>query len=76
MRISYSSQFRKDMKTAFRQHKEILPENCRDHMLNDSREFEDCRECHVCPDWLLIYRVHIDSDLLELIRLGSHSELF
>jgi mRNA interferase YafQ len=44
----------------------------RDHKL--SGEFDDCRECHVRPDWLLIYR--IDDDGLHLIRTGSHADLF
>lgn len=33
-------------------------------------------ECHIEPDWLLIYRVNEDKEELELARTGSHSELF
>lgn len=47
-----------------------------DHSL--SSNWQGCRECHINPDWLLIYRLGKDGDLelLELVRLGSHSELF
>lgn len=51
---------------------EILPKNLVDHPLNG--EWADCRDCHVKPDLVLIYRKP-DNDTLELIRLGSHSEL-
>jgi mRNA interferase YafQ len=50
-----------------------LPERCRDHEL--SGEWTDHRECHVRPDLLLIYRKP-DPPVLQLVRLGSHSELF
>jgi mRNA interferase YafQ len=33
-------------------------------------------ECHIEPDWLLIYRLNEDKEVLELARTGSHSELF
>jgi mRNA interferase YafQ len=45
----------------------------RDHGL--SGEWNDCRECHLKPDLLLIYRKP-DMQMLQLVRLGSHSELF
>lgn len=35
----------------------------------------DCRECHVCNDWLLVYRFP-DDDSVDLIRTGTHSDLF
>ncbi len=50
-----------------------LPVQYRDHALTG--EFRDCRECHLKPDLLLMYRFH-DTVELELIRLGSHSDLF
>ena len=50
-----------------------LPEKSRDHPLGG--EWRDHRECHLKPDLLLIYRKP-SADLLQLIRLGSHSELF
>ena len=50
-----------------------LPDQYSDHQL--SGNLSDCRECHIRPDLLLIYRKPDDSTL-ELVRLGSHSELF
>lgn len=49
-----------------------LPEFMRDHAL--SGNLKDCRDCHIRPDLVLIYR-KINNDILELIRLGSHSQL-
>jgi mRNA interferase YafQ len=49
-----------------------LPHRYFDHPL--SGEWKDCRDCHVRPDLVLIYRKP-DSSTLELVRLGSHSEL-
>jgi mRNA interferase YafQ len=50
-----------------------LPEKCREHAL--SGEWSDHRECHLKPDLLLIYRKP-DPQVLQLVRMGSHSELF
>lgn len=53
---------------------ENLPEKNRDHSLGG--DYTGCRECHITPDWLLIYEVY-DSDLiLYLTRTGTHSDLF
>lgn len=49
-----------------------LPRRYFDHPL--SGEWDDCRDCHIRPDLVLIYRKP-DNDNLDLIRLGSHSEL-
>lgn len=53
---------------------EILEEKYKDHKLIG--DYLDCRECHVKPDLLLIYR--IDNQVLELalVRIGNHSDLF
>jgi len=51
----------------------LLAARHRDHAL--SGEWRDHRECHLKPDLLLIYRKP-DSEVLQLVRLGSHSELF
>ena len=51
-----------------------LPPKMKDHEL--SGEYIGCRECHITPDWLLIYRVHKDSLILVLTRTGTHSDLF
>jgi mRNA interferase YafQ len=50
-----------------------LPQKNHDHGL--SGEWEDHRECHLKPDLLLIYR-RPDAKVLQLVRMGSHSELF
>jgi len=50
-----------------------LPERNRDHAL--AGDWHDHRECHLKPDLLLIYRKP-DAEILQLVRLGSHSELF
>ena len=51
---------------------EALPERFRDHAL--SGEWKDHRDCHIKPDLVLIYRIP-DDEVLQLVRLGSHSEL-
>ena len=53
---------------------ESLPEKNRDHQL--SGDYAGCRECHITPDWLLIYEVDGDELILYLTRTGSHSDLF
>ena len=52
---------------------EPLSERNRDHTLGE--DWRDHRECHLKPDLLLIYRKP-DNEVLQLVRLGSHSELF
>jgi mRNA interferase YafQ len=49
-----------------------LEKHFRDHELTGN--WRGYSECHVKPDWLLIYKV--DGENLKLARLGSHSELF
>ena len=50
------------------------PEKYSDHALRG--EYQGCRECHIQPDWLLVYEQD-DKDLyLYLIRTGTHSDLF
>jgi mRNA interferase YafQ len=51
---------------------DVLHERFRDHALTG--EWKDHRDCHVRPDLVLIYRKP-DPDTLQLVRLGSHSEL-
>lgn len=55
---------------------EPLPEAYRDHALVNSRNYKGMRECHIQPDWLLVYKVIHETLILELIRTGSHSDLF
>ena len=87
--IKFTSQFKKDLKQAKKQQKNIdklffvieqisngipLEEKYRDHNLNG--DYKNCRECYVEPDWLLIYEIIDDVLVLVLTRLGSHSDLF
>lgn len=53
---------------------EVLPPRNRDHILLNN--YRNCRECHISPDWLLIYRQDVRLQILSLIRTGSHSDLF
>jgi mRNA interferase YafQ len=85
--IVWKGQFKKDYKRASKQNKDIaklrtliellaqrkpLSPKCRDHRLTGySKEH---RDCHIEPDWLLLYR--FDGEDLILERTGSHSELF
>ena len=54
--------------------KEELSIRHRDHYLTGN--WRGHRECHIEPDWLLIYRVNQDTKIIELVRMGSHSDLF
>ncbi len=82
-----SSRFKKDLKLCQKQGKDIalikdvintlripepLPPKNKDHALTGNYGF--ARECHIQPDWLLIYRVR--DGVLYLERTGSHSDLF
>ncbi len=81
------TQFKKDVKLAQRRGKDMnklrelisllleggpLPPHYRDHSLQV--RWRQYRDCHIEPDWLLIYR--IDGDDLYLVRTGTHSDLF
>ncbi len=85
--IRQTTQFRRDAKRLQRQKKSLsrleiaintlvtqkpLAEQYRDHALGGN--WKGFRECHIQPDWLLIYR--IENDELQLARTGSHTELF
>lgn len=53
---------------------QTLPYEYKDHKL--AGEWEGFRECHIKPDWLLIYAIQNDILVLTLSRTGSHSDLF
>ena len=84
-----SNQFKKDLKVAAKRGCDLaelerivdllaseipLSEKDKDHPL--SGDYHGCRECHIKPDWLLIYKVSGDRLLLHLLRTGTHSDLF
>ena len=89
LEIVPSNQFRKDLKLAKKRGfniqnlREVInslaaqktfDNKYRDHGL--SGEYSGFRECHVEPDWLLVYRINEDALELFLFRTGSHSDLF
>ena len=51
-----------------------LPAKNKDHALKGN--YKGCRECHITPDWLLIYKRDEGRLILALVRNGSHSDLF
>ena len=51
-----------------------LPDKNRDHQLTGN--YSGCRECHISPDWLLIYEIDGETLILYLTRTGTHSDLF
>lgn len=53
---------------------EVLEAKYKDHDLTGS--YKGCRECHIEPDWLLVYEIFNNTLVLVLYRVGSHSELF
>lgn len=87
--IDITNQFKKDLKLARKQGKnedrlwevvemlandEELDPKYKDHNLTGN--YAGYRECHVLPDWLLVYKKEANVLVLLLYRLGSHSELF
>lgn len=53
---------------------EEIPSKYREHKL--SGNYSSCRECHITPDWLMIYELVEDDLLLYLTRTRTHSDLF
>ena len=87
MELKSSGQFKRDFKTMEKQGRDVellvtvleklkkdekLEVKYRDHTL--SGDYQGYRECHISPDWLLIYR--IEDGFIRLKRTGSHSDLF
>lgn len=48
----------------------------KDHQLLDTKHYKNCRECHIEPDWLLVYKYNNKDIILFLVETGSHSDLF
>lgn len=55
---------------------EVLEAKYKDHPLVNSTRFQNCRECHIEPDWLLLYKKNNHELILFLIEIGTHSDLF
>jgi len=54
----------------------VLDPKYRDHQLTNSKRFFACRECHIEPDWLLVYKKSNQEVILLLVETGTHSDLF
>ena len=91
LKIYRTASFRKDFKRVLKQGKNSeefeevvailaegkpLPKKYKDQPLTDSKYYKNQRECHIEPDWFLIYEIKKDELILFLTRTGSHSELF
>lgn len=89
--VDYTTKFKKEYNKMKRQGKDLnklhevintlssgekLDVKYKDHELKDNKQYKNCRECHIEPDWLLVYRIVDNELLLVLARTGSHSELF
>lgn len=89
LKVVASNRFKKDLKLAYKRgldltllnqvveklaKQETLPASLRDHAL--SGQWSNYRECHIKPDWLLIYRIDTDELELFLFRTGTHADLF
>lgn len=89
LKIVLSNRFKKDLKIASKRKYnlnlldeivqklasgESLPDKNRDHSLTG--DYAGFRECHIQPDWLLVYRIEKNELLLFLFRTGTHSDLF
>lgn len=85
--IRYSAKFKKDYKTIMKRGynpklletvldllctEQALPPKYKDHPL--SGNYEGHRECHITPDWLLIYKIEQNLLTLTLTRTGTHSD--
>ena len=74
LKPEFSGQFKRDYKLAVK--RGCDPAEYRDHALTNSRNYKGMRECHIQPDWLLVYRIRHEILVLQLIRTGTHSDLF
>lgn len=89
--IKFTSSFKKSLKKVLKQGKEFkkiktiivklankeeLEIKYKNHELTDNKKFKNCKECHVEPDWLLVYKYYENDLILLLVETGSHSEIF
>jgi mRNA interferase YafQ len=89
LKIEYTSRMKRDTKRMKKRGKDMLkliatldllasrepmPEKYKDHALKG--DFGDYRECHIEPDWLLIYQIIEDKLILSASGTGTHSDLF
>ncbi len=89
--VVYSTKFKKSLKKVKKQNKNIdelldvidklankeeLDPKYKNHKLIDDKYYKNCSECHIRPDWLLIYQYNDNKLLLLLMNTGNHSDLF
>ncbi len=89
-KIKYTKEFKKSMKKVLKQGKNIdkllnvvdmlsnrqpLDPRYKDHALYNDKKFKDCRDCHIEPDWILIYKYLENEIVLLLVNTGSHSDV-
>ena len=89
--VKTTSRFNKELKKIAKQNKNIdklieivetlangkkLSHKYKDHQLIDDKTYKNCRECHIEPDWLLVYKYQDNELILILFATGSHNELF
>ena len=89
LKIRYLSRFKKDFKTVVKRgydiklleevlellvQEQILPQKHLDHVLTGN--YAGHRECHITPDWLLVYKIEKEILILSLTRTETHSDLF
>ncbi len=89
LKIQTTNQFERDYKRISRQGKDInkltttmdmlsqqkfLDNRYRDHKLKG--DYTGHRECHIEPDWLLVYRINQNEETIIFVRTGSHADIF
>ena len=89
--VVYSNRFKKNLKKALKQGKDLnklqvvvdklafreeLEPKYKNHNLINDKYYTDCKECHIESDWLLVYKYDNNELILLLINTGSHSEVF
>lgn len=89
LKVEYTTQFKRDLKLAKKrkknittlqqimkkiEHQEMLNPRLKDHSLTGN--WKTHRELHIEPDWLLIYKLLLDENVVIFVRTGTHSDLF
>ena len=89
--VHYTTDFKRQHKKLKKQNKDLtklytviatlandkpLEEKYHNHKLKDDKYYKNCYECHIEPDWLLIYKIDNNTMILLLFATGNHRELF
>lgn len=90
-KVDYTSNFKKQYKKVKKQGKDLsmlvevieklvngeeLDSKYKNHSLINDKNYINCMECHIEPDWLLVYQIRDNELIMLLFAMGSHSELF